>query len=284
MLKEIITTGETVEVAFENALQQLSVTKDEVEMEVLEQATKKTLGLFGGNPAKIKVTVKELTPVQKASKYINDIFSSIGVDNIEIDVKEEENSAELNISGEDIKFIIGHRGDTLDSLQYLASLVANNDRENYYRISIDVGGFRAKREDVLANLGKKMAAKAIKYGRNQRLEPMNPYERRIIHFAVQDIEGVKSWSEGEDLGRHVVIGPEAGEKFKSYRNDNKFDNKRKPNNNKFQKDRKDNFKKERPFKPRISETAEQPFSPAPLDDAPIERKKAEDAPLYGRIR
>lgn len=117
------------------------------------------------------------------------------------------------LTGENIGFIIGHRGETLDSLQYLASLVANHVDESYYRITLDVGNYREKRKETLENLGRKMAARAVKTGRNASLEPMNPYERRIIHTAVQEVEGAKSWSEGEDLARHVVIGPEGGERY-----------------------------------------------------------------------
>ena len=91
--------------------------------------------------------------------------------------------------------------------------MANHVDESYYRVTLDVGNYREKRKETLENLGKKMAARAVKTGRNASLEPMNPYERRIIHTAVQTVEGAKSWSEGEDLARHVVIGPEGGERF-----------------------------------------------------------------------
>ena len=103
--------------------------------------------------------------------------------------------------------------ETLDALQYLSGLVANHVDNSYYRITLDIGNYREKRRETLEALGKKMAAKAVRTGRNTSLEPMNPYERRIIHTAVQTVEGAKSWSEGEDLAAHVVIGPVDGERL-----------------------------------------------------------------------
>ncbi len=287
MIKEFIATGETVEIAFNNAIKELNVNAEKAKMEVLEEPVKKTLGLFGGSPAKVRAYV-EITPADKAAEYVKNILAAMGVLNPKCEVNQNEDGADINLFGEEISFVIGHRGETLDSLQYLASLVANQGEEKYVRISLNIGNFREKRKETLENLGKKMAGKAIKYGRNQVLEPMNPYERRIIHFSVQSIEGAKSWSEGEDLLRHVVIGPEGGEKVRFSRNNNSRgrNNNFKGRNNDFKGDRRNNrFDDRKPVekKPVIKETVDLPFSPAPLDDTPI-KKKAEDAPLYGRIR
>ena len=123
----------------------------------------------------------------------------------------KKNGAQLQLTGEDIGFIIGHRGETLDALQYLSGLVANHVDNSYYRITLDVGNYREKRKETLENLGRRMAEKAVRNKRNFSLEPMNPYERRIIHTAVQTVEGAKSWSEGEESARHVVVGPVDGE-------------------------------------------------------------------------
>lgn len=291
MIKEAIATGETNEIAFKNACDMLNVSTDVAKMEVIEKAIKKTFGLFGGNPAKVKA-IYEITPAQKASNYVLDILTKMNIKNVEIEIEEENEGGVLKISGDDVSFIIGHRGDTLDALQYLASLVANQGEDKYYRISLDVGKFREKRKETLESLGKKIAIKSVRISRNQILEPMNPYERRIIHTAVQEVEGAKSWSEGTDLNRHVVIGPVEGEKPR-YNNNRGFkkegyNNKgpRKPYNNSNKKpynNSKPNFKANEKFSPKISETAPVPYSPAPLDEAPV-RKKAEDAPLYGRIR
>ena len=172
---------------------------------------------------------------------------------------------ELVLTGENIGFIIGHRGETLDSLQYLASLVANHVDESYYRITLDVGNYREKRKETLENLGRKMAARAVKTGRNASLEPMNPYERRIIHTAVQEVEGAKSWSEGEDLARHVVIGPEGGERY--VRRDNRRGGNNRGRNGGYNRDnrggrapRRDN----RDSRPAQNRTA--PAAPRVLDD------------------
>lgn len=284
MLREAIATGETVEIALQNACRELGVSTEAAQHEVLEMPVKKTFGLFGGSPAKVRAFVKP-SPAEVAAEYVKNVLSKMGLNDVSIAITEEEGGSSLNLSGEDIGFIIGHRGDTLDSLQYLASLVANQGQDKYYRISLDVGSFREKRKETLENLGRKMAQRAVKIGRNNSLEPMNPYERRIIHTAVQAVEGAKSWSEGEDMARHVVIGPVDGEKprynSRPRTNDRRFDNRSGDNRGA----RRDNRPRtDRPQQPRISETAPLPFSPAPLDDPAPERKKAEDAPLYGRIR
>ena len=217
MVREAIATGETVEQAFENACVQLGVETVEAEFEVLELPEKKKLGLFGGKPAKVRAYIQS-SPAQAAADYLQDLLQKMGLENVEISIHEEkneegtQNGALLTLSGDDIGFVIGHRGETLDALQYLAGLVANHVDEGYYRITLDIGNYREKRKETLEALGKKIALKAVKIGRNYPLVPMNPYERRIIHTAVQEVEGAKSWSEGEDIARHVVIGPVDGER------------------------------------------------------------------------
>ena len=217
MVREAIATGETVEQAFENACVQLGVETVEAEFEVLELPEKKKLGLFGGKPAKVRAYIQS-SPAQAAADYLQDLLQKMGLESVEISIHEEkneegtQNGALLTLSGDDIGFVIGHRGETLDALQYLAGLVANHVDEGYYRITLDIGNYREKRKETLEALGKKIALKAVKIGRNYPLEPMNPYERRIIHTAVQEVEGAKSWSEGEDIARHVVIGPVDGER------------------------------------------------------------------------
>ena len=224
MIKEAIASGDTVEQAFEQACQMLGVESHEAEFEILEMPVKKTFGLFGGSPAKVRAFIKS-SPAETAAAYLKKIVSGMGLRDIEVEIQEEENGALLSLSGEDIGFIIGHRGETLDALQYLTGLVANHVDNTYYRITLDLGHYREKRKEPLEILGRKMAAKALKTGRNCSLEPMNPYERRIIHTAVQEVEGAKSWSEGEDMARHVVIGPEEGER--PQRRNNHFRNNQK---------------------------------------------------------
>lgn len=210
-MKEAFGTGETVELAREAACRQLGVETYDAEFEILEMPTKKTFGLFGGSPAKVRVYIED-NPAQVAAEYLKTVIACMGLSRVQVSVKEEENGALLSLEGDDIGYVIGHRGETLDALQYLAGLVANHGGNAYYRVTLDIGNYRDKRKQTLEALGKKMAEKSLRTGKNTSLEPMNPYERRIIHTAVQSVEGAKSWSEGEDLGRHVVIGPEAGER------------------------------------------------------------------------
>lgn len=279
MIKEAIATGDTVELAREAACSQLGVETYDAEFEILEMPTKKTFGLFGGSPAKVRVFL-QTSPADAAAEYLKKILKEMGLPNVEISVTEEENGALLSLTGEDIGFIIGHRGETLDALQYLAGLVANHIDNSYYRVTLDIGNYREKRKETLEILGKKMAAKAVKIGRNASLEPMNPYERRIIHTAVQTVEGAKSWSEGEDLNRHVVIGPEAGERPLPRRQNN-FNNRgpRKPYGEKPYGDRP---RGNRPpnQQNRGPRPAVQSSSPAPAAREPKEEAKT---PLYGRI-
>ena len=216
-MKEEIAMGDTVEEAFEEACKKLGVASHDAKFEILEMPVKKKFGLFGGTPAKVRAYIEE-NPATMASEYLKTILGYMGLSSVEIVITEQENGALLSLSGEDVGFIIGHRGETLDALQYLAGLVANHVEDSYFRITLDIGNYREKRKEILEVLGKKMAAKALKTGRNCSLEPMNPYERRIIHTAVQTVEGAKSWSEGEETNRHVVIGPEAGERPQSKRN------------------------------------------------------------------
>lgn len=131
----------------------------------------------------------------------------MGVPNPEIKIIEGEKGSTLEISGDNLGVIIGRRGETLDALQYLAGLVANRVDNSYYRITLNIGNYREKREQSLIGLAKKIARGAAKTGRKTSLEPMNPYERRIIHTAVQEVKGATSWSVGEEPYRHVIIGP-----------------------------------------------------------------------------
>lgn len=225
MIREAIAKGDTVEQAFANACRELGVETTDAEFEILEMPTKKTFGLFGGSPARVRAYIEEPDPVEErdpaeeAAAYLKNVLGEMGLSQASVEIQREEAGAALTLSGDDIGFIIGHRGETLDALQYLASLVANHVDGTYYRITLDVGNYREKRKETLEALGKKMAARAVKTGRNSSLEPMNPYERRIIHTAVQTVAGAKSWSEGVDQGRHVVIGPEGGERPQPRRSD-----------------------------------------------------------------
>lgn len=221
MIREAIGVGETEEEALQNACNQLGVETHEADFEIIERPIKKKFGIFGGNPAKVRAFVK-VSPSEKAVEYVKNILSAMGFDSITVTVNDIENGAEINLEGDDVGAVIGRRGETLDALQYLAGLVANHVDNSYFRITINTGNYREKREKTLQVLGRKLAFKAIKSGRNISLEPMNPYERRIIHTAVQNVNGAISFSEGESINRHVVIGPDPKKPpRRSYNNYNK---------------------------------------------------------------
>lgn len=208
-MKEIIVTGITIEDALSTGCEQLGVDVEKAEYEVIEQPQQKILGIFGGSPAKIRVFVKD-SPVDVAIKYLTEILEAMGVKDLEITHEVSDERTILNINGndDDLGVVIGHRGDTLTALQYLVSLAANNCCDEYFKVSLNVKNFREKREKTLETVASKTAYKAVKLQKNIALEPMSPYERSIIHTAVQSIEGVTSWSVGENEKRHVVIGPE----------------------------------------------------------------------------
>ena len=280
MLREAIATGDTIEQAKEAACRELGVESYEAQFEVLQLPVKKTFGLFGGSPAKVRAFIRT-SPADAAVDYLRNILELMGVHDAEFSVKEEENGALIAITGDDVGFVIGHRGETLDALQYLAGLVSNHVDNSYYRITLDIGNYREKRRETLEVLGKKIAAKAVRTGRNSSLEPMNPYERRIIHTAVQTVEGAKSWSEGEDLARHVVIGPIEGERPQPQRRPRG----RKP----FPGDARGSKPQQGGRPPRRDGGSRPPRSnPAPKPQAAPQQPAAPrrddfSAPLYGRI-
>lgn len=157
------------------------------------------------------VAVSELSedcPAIKAVEYLKTILDGLGCTNVEFKVALRENGALLILTGDGLGACIGHRGETLDALQYLSSLAANS-ANGYYKISIDIGNYRERREKTLISLAHKISAQVLRTGRSRSLEPMNPYERRIIHTAVQEIEGVSSHSVGEGERRHIVITSDA---------------------------------------------------------------------------
>ena len=230
MLREITVTADTIDEAKQKACQELGTDMEKTQFEILQQPEKKILGLFGGSPAKVRAFY-EITPLESAKAYLEEILKYMDLGEIEITAEEDENGAVITLDGENVAYIIGHRGETLDALQYLTGLVANHVDQSYYRISINIGNYREKREKTLEILGRKLAFKALKTGQKTSLEPMNPYERRIIHTAVQKVKGASSWSEGEDMQRHVVIGPDPEYK-PSYKERGGYRGKRNSNFNK----------------------------------------------------
>lgn len=207
MKQEMIFTGKTVASALEEASEQLSIDADKLTYEVLEQERAGFLGI-GAAPAKIRVTYT-LGGDVVARKFIETLISDMELDaKVELKVL-KKSDRELNISGESAGVLIGHHGDTLDALQYLANLAANRREEDesrdYVHITVDIENYRAKREETLRALAIRMAERVKKYKKSIMLEPMPPYERRILHSEIQNIEGVSTNSIGADSNRRVVI-------------------------------------------------------------------------------
>ena len=204
-MKECTMTAKTVEEAIELACDRIGLPREEVEIEIIDLPKKGFFGI-GAQPAKVRVYQESSDKAEIAVAYIKDILTEIGLPHVEVTAKvEENNKAVITLSGEGLGVIIGRRGETLDALQYLTGLVANRADGDYMRVTIDSGNYREKREKTLETLAKKLANNAVKTGRSSTLEPMNPYERRIIHAAVSQVEGALSTSVGEEPNRRVVI-------------------------------------------------------------------------------
>ena len=215
-------TAVTIEEAKALAEAEFGVSQDEIQFVVLEEPKKSLFGKVKGE-AKIEATV-ELSKPQVAANYIKEVFSKMGYE-ITVDIKQDENGAVLDISGDNVEEIIGKKGEVLDSLQYLSSLVCNRVDREYYRIAIDCNGFREKRKAQLERLARKIGNNVKRSGRSAALEPMNPYERRIIHSVITDIEGVTSHSKGQEPYRKVIITSTEKKRFDNRgRRNNKHSN------------------------------------------------------------
>lgn len=201
-MKSIEVTAKTVEEAIEKAIQELKTTKENLEVEVIEKGSKGFLNILGVKEAKIRATLKKDCK-DDAKRFLEDIMRIM---NVEADVLLEEDHGNLSIDlkGKDMGILIGYRGETLDALQYLTSLIVNKG-EDYKRVILDTNNYRSKRAEILKELAIKKANKVKAYNKSIKLEPMNPYERRIIHSALQDDECIRTYSEGEEPYRRVVI-------------------------------------------------------------------------------
>lgn len=231
MIKSIEKSAKTEDLAIAAALEELGLSRDDVTVEILERAKSGFLG-FGASPAKVKVSYEvpdevvvkpaavEEEPVVEASdafenpahekvyNFVNGLLEHMGVHaNLEITDK-EDGGINVNLSGKGMGVVIGRRGETLDAIQHLTNYAVNHGSEKRLHVSVDADAYRAKREEALVRLAEKMAAKAIKYKRSMALEPMNSYERHVIHAALQDYEGVSTSSIGTEPNRRVVVAYE----------------------------------------------------------------------------
>ena len=234
--KEI--TAKTVDEAITKACLEFETSSDNLEIQVVQEGTSGFLGFIGSKPAVIKVRkkvqeeefdiLKELAkeaqpkpeprkPVvrteeqvqqmkQDAEKFLTGVFGAMELP-VEITMNYDKTAdcLEINFAGEDMGILIGKRGQTLDSLQYLTSLVVNKEQQDYVRVKVDTENYRSRRKDTLENLAKNIAFKVRKTRKPVVLEPMNPYERRIIHSALQGNKYVETYSEGNEPYRHVVV-------------------------------------------------------------------------------
>ena len=208
MKKEVIITAKTVEEAVALAVKELGAPNEEkIEYTVIEEPKKGLFGI-GAQDAKISAAY-EIGGEQRALEFIQRLLDDMSI-TADVAMADGENGEKrITVNGEASAILIGHHGDTLDSLQYLANLAANKrvdgKKEPYVKITVDVEGYRAKREETLRELARRMAAKVQKYKKSVMLEPMNPYERRIIHSEIQNIEGVSTNSIGSENNRKIVI-------------------------------------------------------------------------------
>lgn len=197
-------SAKTVDEALTEALIKLETTSDQIEYEVIERESTGLLGLFS-KPARIRVCKKE--DVQDIVRdFLNRLFENMNLNvEVEMNFDEEEKIIYVELKGDEMGVLIGKRGQTLDSIQYLTSLVANKNRDEYIKIKMDTENYRERRKETIENLAKNIAIKVKKTRRPATLEPMNPYERRLIHAALQDDKYVETYSEGEEPFRKVIV-------------------------------------------------------------------------------
>lgn len=205
-MREVTATGQTVDEAVESALAQLGTTRESTEITIVDEGKKGLLGLFGNKPAIVKVTLKP-DAMDMAKSFLIDVLKNMDID-AEIEVEHEsDRNIVFNISGDKMGLLIGKRGQTLNSLQYLTQLVANRYSEHYVMIILDPENYRARREQTLIQLAERLAAKAIRTGRAVQLEPMPNYERKIIHTALVNNRQITTESEGKEPNRYLMIRP-----------------------------------------------------------------------------
>ena len=227
-MKEIIATGKSTEEAIEAALLELNVAREDVDIEIIETSNKGLFGIFGQKDAKVKITVKGEDVSEKSEKpvttektvkaeanhsevisktetFVLTVLEKMGIEaKCGIDIN-ENNRITICLEGENMGMVIGRRGETLDALQHVCQLYVNKEFETFYKVTIDTENYRAKREEALVSLAQGLARKVMKTRKEIVLEPMKPYERRIIHTALQNYNKIKTHSIGEEPNRKLVV-------------------------------------------------------------------------------
>lgn len=202
-----VTQGESVDDAVERALDELGITRIDAEIEILDEGSSGFFGIIGSRQAEVRVTYNK-RPETIGREFLSKVLSAGDLE-VQVEYLEEKSSSDqlsFNLSSEEeLGLVIGHRGETLDALQYLTSLAVNRETEEYVRIMLDAEGYRERRRETLERLAEKMKRRAIETGRKVMLDPMPPHERRIIHLTVKDDPRVRSYSEGEEPFRKVLI-------------------------------------------------------------------------------
>ncbi|MDX8363266.1 MULTISPECIES: RNA-binding cell elongation regulator Jag/EloR [Bacillaceae] len=204
-MKQITATGQSVDEAVQSALEQLKTTKDRTEINIIDEGKKGLFGIFGTKPAVVKVT-KLHDPIEEAQQFLQQVTENMGV-HVKIEVKQDGKYVNFQLSGEKIAILIGKRGQTLNSLQYLTQLVANRYADHYLNIIVDAENYRERRKETLYQLAQRLAEKSLRTGKDISLESMPSYERKVIHTALATNDKVKTYSSGSDPHRHIVISP-----------------------------------------------------------------------------
>jgi spoIIIJ-associated protein len=204
-MKILEITGKTVNDAIENGLNELRVKRDKVDIEILDQGKQGIFGRFGAKPARVKLIIKNDYETL-AKTFLRDVLDNMDI-KCEIHINDEKDALRVTLVGPKMGILIGYRGETLDSLQYLLSLVVNKENKDneYKRVILDTENYRKKREETLIRLANRLAYKVKRYNKSVTLEPMNPYERRVIHAALQNHPFVTTHSEGDEPYRKIVI-------------------------------------------------------------------------------
>lgn len=205
MKKEIIAEAETIALAQKKACELLGVEDESpVHFEVIQIPRKKKIGIFGGKTAKVRATYT-LSPAKISHEYLQNILKKMNFGEFELTHKQDGNAVSFQIDGKNAGAVIGWRGRTLAALQYLVGLCANAVSDEYLQVTVNVGDFRDRRTKNLQDLGKKLAFTVLRTGHSIELEPMSPFDRRIVHLSVLEVQGVVSWSIGEGVERHIMV-------------------------------------------------------------------------------
>ncbi len=204
-MKQVTATGQTVVEAVKSALAQLETTEDRVDIQIVDEGKRGVFGIFGSRPAIIKATVK-INPVEEAVQYLKTVAEQLGAP-IEVDVKQDGKHVNMTMSGDKIALLIGKRGQTLNSLQYLVHLVINKHADQFFTVLLDAEDYRNRRNETLIHLAERLAQKAAVTGREVALEPMPSYERKVIHSALAGNKRIRTYSDGIEPHRHIVIAP-----------------------------------------------------------------------------